>query len=57
MSAVKSRYFYIIMWRDTVQTPVTNRENLVRARFWSLVLFDVTAKFQDNFIKPKMIGI
>ena len=40
------------MFRDTVQIPVTNRETLVRAIFWSRVLFDVTAKFHDNFVKP-----
>ena len=45
------------MCRDTVQIPVTNIGTLVRARFWSRVLFDVTAKFQDNFVKPKIIGI
>ena len=36
---------------------MTNRETLVRARFWSQVFFDVTANFQDNFIRPKLIGI
>ena len=50
-------YFYIVMCRDTVQIPGRNRETLVRVRFWSRVLFDVTAMFQGNFIKPKAIGI
>ena len=45
------------MGRDIVQIPVANRETLVRARFWSRVLFDNTAKFQDNFMKSKMISI
>ena len=45
------------MCRDTIQIPVTNRETLVRARFCSQVLFDVTAKFQDNFVKPKIFDI
>ena len=36
------------MGRDTAQIPVANRETLVRARFWSRVLFNVTAKFQDS---------
>ena len=45
------------MCRDTVRIPMTNKEPLVRARFWSRALFDVTAKFQGNFVKPKMIGI
>ena len=45
------------MCRDTMQIPVKNRETLVRARFWCRVLFNVTAKFQENFVKLKMIGI
>ena len=45
------------MCRDTVQIPVTNRETLVKARFWSQVHFDVTARYQESFVKPKMIGI
>ena len=45
------------MCRDTVQIPMTNRKTLVKARFWSQVFFDIKAKFQDNFVKPKMIGI
>ena len=45
------------MCKDTVQIPVTNRETLVRARFWSRVSFDVTVNFQDNFVKSKMHGI
>ena len=48
---------YVVMYRDTVQILVTNRKTLVRARFWSRLFFDVTAKFQDNFLKPKIIGI
>ena len=56
MPVLKSN-FYIVMSRNTVQASVTNREALVRARFWSRVLFDVNAKFQDNFVKPKMISI
>ena len=38
------------MCRDTIRIPVRNGETLVRARFWSQVLFDVTAKFQDWYI-------
>ena len=45
------------MARNNVQISVTNRETLVRARFWFRFLFNVTAKFQNNFIKPKMISI
>ena len=45
------------MGRNTVQIPVTNRETLPRARFMSRIFFNATAKFQDNFEKPKMIDI
>ena len=44
------------MGRDTIQIPMTNRETFVRATFWSRVFFDVTAKFQNKFVKPKMIS-
>ena len=59
MEARKSDTFisYVVMCRDTVQILVTNRKTLVRARVWSRVFFDVTATFQDNFVKPKIIGI
>ena len=45
------------MRRNTVQIPVTNSENLARVRFRSRIFFNVTAKFQDNFEKSKMIDI
>ena len=41
------------MGRDTIQIPMANREMFVRPTFWSRVSFDVTAKFQNNFVKPK----
>ena len=45
------------MRRNTVQIPVVNRETLARARFRSRIFFSVTAKFQDNFEKPKLVDI
>ena len=45
------------MRRNTVQIPVTNGETLARAKFRSRIFFNVTAKFQDNFEKTKMINI
>ena len=45
------------MRRNTVQIPVINGETLAGARFRSRIFFNVTAKFQDNFEKPKMIDI
>ena len=45
------------MRRNTVQILVTNVETLARARFTSRIYFNVTAKFQDNLEKPKMINI
>ena len=42
---------------NTVQIPVTNGETLARARFRSRIFFNVTVKFQDNFVKPKLIDV
>ena len=43
------------MCKNTVQVPMPNRQNLVRARFRSGVLFNITTKFHKNIIKPKII--
>ena len=45
------------MRRNTVQIPLANTETLARAKFRSQFFINVTAKFQDNFEKPKMIDI
>ena len=45
------------MRRNTVQITVTNGETWARVIFRSRVFFNVTAKFLDNFEKPKIINI
>ena len=45
------------MCRNTVQIPVTNGEFWTIVRFRSVIFFIVTAKFQDNFEKTKIINI
>ena len=42
---------------NTAQILMLNGENLVRARFKSGALFNITIKFHKNIIKPQIIDI
>ena len=53
----RERELNIIMRKNTVEIPMPNGENLVRARFRSGAFFNITTKFHKNIIKPKIIDI